>query len=102
LLLRFRADLASDASSPMVGWPDAYRVLELAQRNREGLSDDVPRKVEWRNVHAFEHAREVLADAEGSRWKTFGAVPSPQLPGAPPTRLIGLGLRSPLLVLSQG
>lgn len=102
LLLRFRADLASDVSSPMVGWPDAYRVLELAQRNREGLSDDVPRKVEWRNVHAFEHARDVLADAEGSRWKTFGAVPSPQLAEAPPTRLIGLGLRSPLLSLSQG
>jgi hypothetical protein len=102
LLLRFRQDLVNQVPAPLFGWPDAHRVLELAQRNREGLIDEPPRKVEWRNVHAFEDARSVLANADGSRWKTFGTVPSPQSDKAPLPRLIGLGLCSPLLLLSQG
>ncbi len=100
LLDRFHRELSAPFRPSLFGWPDAYRLFELAQRRLEGIAEPVAEKIEWHNLYAYEDATKVLADPERStRWSTFGGRPvDAATPGAP----MGFAVQSPLLSLSQG
>lgn len=102
VLDRFRDQFGDPDVGQLYTWADVYRVLELAQRYVESLPDPVARKVEWRNLYAYADATSQLDDAGASpRWKTFGGPPLAD-EQHPPAPLLGFGLRSPTLSLSQG
>lgn len=102
VLDRFREQLDDPNVNPLYTWADVYRVLELAQRYVEGMPEPVARKVEWRNLYAYADATTQLDDAGASpRWKTFGGLPVAD-EQRPPAPVLGFGVRSPMLSLSQG
>jgi hypothetical protein len=103
ILDHFRQQLGDSADARRFDWPDAYRVLELAQRYVEGMPEPVARKTEWRNLYAYADARAQRdAAASSPRWKTFGGLPSAADELHPPPPVLGWALRSPMLALSQG
>jgi hypothetical protein len=80
-------------------WASVAAVLEVAQRNREGLEEPVAQTVEWRNLYPAADARQGLA-----RWKTFGRgerALEPKPASAPPASF-GWAMTSPLLALAEG
>jgi hypothetical protein len=86
-------------------WEYVYRVLEVAQRNRENFQTPVPKKSEWRNLYpaADAIANSVKAESDGlSRWKTFGQGEQICEKDPAPEASFGWALASPLLVLSEG
>ncbi len=93
----------ADGASPQE-WEGVYRTAEIAQRNREGLPEPVPRKEEWLNLYPAEEASavgvELGIEGEQTRWKTFGRPQAAAGPEAPP--VIGWAVGSPLLALSEG
>jgi hypothetical protein len=102
------AQTAASVAVSSVQWEQAYDILERAQRKREQLPDPLARKEEWRNLYAYADATAVQAQAaaaradEPARWKTFGAAPPAPSPNAPPPRVLGLAIASPLFALSAG
>ncbi len=104
-----RAYLAAIAhgTQPAPDWPRVYRVLEIAQRNRENFRP-VAEKVEWRNLYPAPDATTVLAHPEQAdagappRWMTFGQGEQvrPKEPVPPPS--FGWAIASPLLALNEG
>lgn len=101
LLEHYRRQLVDPATARWFTWADIERVLELAQRYVEGLPEPVARKIEWRNLYAWDDTA-ALADPSGAaRWKTFGRPPVAS-ESRPPTTTLGWALTSPLLALSQG
>jgi hypothetical protein len=89
-------------------WGRVYRILEIAQRNRENFKDPVAEKVEWRNLYAAADARAVLpqpAQAEPEalpRWKTFGCGEQRCAALPVPAPVFGWAMSSPLLALAEG
>jgi len=102
LLDHFRRQLVEPATAWLFGWVDVDRVLELAQRWVEGLPEPVARRIEWRNLHAYDDATAVHDDPTSPRWRTFGRNPPVTDEAHPPIATIGWALRSPVLALSQG
>jgi hypothetical protein len=102
VLTRFREQLVAPGATRRFDWADVYQVLELALRYVDGMPEPVARKVEWRNLYAYDDARAQLDDAAASpRWKTFGRpLIADEL--HPPAATLGWALRSPMLALSQG
>jgi hypothetical protein len=89
-------------------WDEVYRIVEIAQRNRENFPQPVAQKEEWRNLYPFADATTVGVtlsieqETDTSRWKTFGRVPLTVDTDTPPLPSFGWALCSPLLSLSQG
>ncbi len=98
----FRQQLAAGQVAPWLGWDDVYRMLELVQRYVEHMAEPVARKVAWRNLYAYPDATQRVVAATSPRWRTFGGVPSAADKQHPPALMVGWGLRSPLLSLSEG
>ena len=95
-------------SETAVDWDRVYKVLEIAQRNRENFRDPVPEKVEWRNLYPAADATAVAAqparpDAEAlPRWKTFGRGEQVRAKEPVPPASFGWAMASPLLALAEG
>ena len=59
-------------------WAEVYRIVEIAQRNREGLRPPIAQKVEWLNLYPATDATTqsvslgVAGETDEPRWKTFG------------------------------
>ncbi len=92
----------SDAS-----WAEAYPLLEIAQRNREGRGEPIPCAEEWLSLEAAPDARVVSANrldagTGPTRWHTFGRSVAPDTGGAALEPAIGWACSSPLLALSEG
>jgi hypothetical protein len=88
-------------------WARAARILEVAQRNREGLRAPVPEKVEWRDLYPAADARKASLAAQAAagnlpRWKPFGLGERKRerQPAPPPS--FGWAMASPLLWLQEG
>ena len=68
-------------------WQPIYRIVEVAQRNRQGLAEPVPRKEAWRNLHpavdatALQVSSGVQGEQDLSRWRTFGPYAARRQPG---------------------
>ncbi len=106
-----RRDLDRETLTTAIGnqeWDEVYRLVEIAQRNRENFPEPVARKEEWRNLYSAADATTVgvtLSIEQGTdttRWKTFGRVPLIADKDIPPLPSFGWALCSPLLSLSQG
>ncbi len=87
-----------------VDWDRVIRILEIAQRVREGLPDPVPQIEEWINLHAHPDLTPSSTGADGDtqRWKTFGGAIGRAERENPPAENMGWGIESPLLALSAG
>ncbi len=89
-------------------WDEVYRIVEVAQRNRENFPTPVAQKEEWRNLYPFADATTVGVtlgveqETDTSRWKTFGRAQLTDKSDAPPPPSFGWALCSPLLSLSEG
>jgi hypothetical protein len=89
-------------------WLNVYRIVELAQRMREHLSEPVAQKEAWLNLYAAEDAMTVAvafgveADADNPRWRTFGEGQPSVSRDAPAPRSFGWAISSPLLALHEG
>ena len=73
------ATLQAASSGPpnQQDWPAIYVIVEVAQRNREGMAEPVAQRVDWLNIYPADDATtQVVVGFEGStdlpRWKTFG------------------------------
>ena len=90
-----------------VPWDKVIRIVERAQRQREGLPVPVPFTEEWLNVYPTRDvttARSSMTDdsEELPRWRTFGQQPPPVTSDNIPAPSIGWAITSPLLVLAEG
>jgi hypothetical protein len=88
-----------------IDWEYVYKVLEVAQRNRQALAQPIPEQIEWRNVYAAADATIITAqtdDQARSRWKTFGQGERVCEKDPAPDASFGWAMASPLLVLSEG
>jgi hypothetical protein len=91
-----------------IDWDRVYKVLEVAQRNRENLADPVAEYFEWLNLYPAADARKVLAqstkpdDETLPRWKTFGEGKQVHAKESVPPAALGWAMASPLLALSEG
>lgn len=89
-------------------WDRVYRIVEIAQRTREGFVAPVARREEWRNLYPAEDARAIVAtlgtdsEEDNPRWKTFGQGEHLVDKDSPPPASFGWAISSPLLALSQG
>jgi hypothetical protein len=89
-------------------WDDVYRIVEIAQRNRENFPVPVARQEAWRNLYPVADATTVGVtlsieqETDTSRWKTFGRAQLVVATDMPPPPSFGWALCSPLLSLSQG
>ena len=98
---------ASSGPPNQQDWPAIYAIVEVAQRNREGLAEPLALRNDWLNMYPADDAtKQVVLGFEGStdlpRWKTFGMPPADATPGNPPTSLLGWAISSPLLAMSEG
>lgn len=99
LLVQFDDDLGRDVRVGAVGWSDAYRIIDLAVRRRDGVVDPIAETVTLKNVYAYADATQVLVDPERStRWRPFGRKPPAGTPGAS----LGFAVRSPGLAMRRG
>jgi hypothetical protein len=95
------------ANASLTDWDRVYRILEIAQRNREDFKKPVPWKEDWLSLWPQEDATAVRVqsrlpdDHAMARWKTFGQGQLSAVE-APPSAGFGWALSSPLLVLTQG
>ena len=99
--------VASTGPPNQQDWPSIYAIVEVAQRNREGMPEPLAQRADWLNLYpAADATSEVVLGFEGStdlpRWRTFGMPPSVASPDSPPTSLLGWAISSPLLVMSEG
>jgi hypothetical protein len=89
-------------------WDEVYRLVEIAQRNREHFPEPVAQKEEWRNLYPVADATTVgvMVSSEqetaSSRWKTFGRAPLAVAKDPPPAPSFGWAICSPILSLGQG
>jgi hypothetical protein len=87
-------------------WDRAYRILEIAQRNRENFKKPIPWKEDWIGLWPMKDATAARVqsslqhDQAMGRWKTFGQGGAAA--GEKSSSGFGWALSSPLLVLSQG
>ena len=92
---------------PNPSWEQVFKILEVAQRNRENLPEPIAEKIEWRNLFPALDAPSVLVQSVGSvnetlpRWKTFGR-PAPMQQREVLPILFGWAMASPLLEMSEG
>lgn len=84
-----------------IDWAQVYRIVELAQRNREQLPEPVALIQHWINLHAYDDTTLLQTDQDNPRWKTFGE-PLVAKQDAPPSEIMGWALSSPLLNMSAG
>lgn len=101
LLEHFRRQLVDPSAALRFTWADVDRALELAQRWVDGAPEPVARKIEWRNLHAYDDVTALADDPASPRWKTFGRPPRAD-EAHPPAMTLGWALSSPALALSQG
>lgn len=100
-LQRISADRAAETD-----WDRVYRILEIAQRNRENFKKPVPWKEDWLNLWPSKDAtaarvRSSLHDDHATgRWKTFGQGEAGA--AGKPSSGFGWAVSSSLLVLTQG
>ncbi len=89
-------------------WDRVYKVLEIAQRNREDFRDPVAEKVEWRNLYPAPDAKKVQVQSAQPgaetlpRWKTFGRGEEIRAKEPVPPATFGFAMGSPLLALGEG
>lgn len=103
LLEAFRTQLEDATAARLYDWSDVIRVLELAQRYVEQMPEPVARKIEWRNLYAYNDATaQQEGEGDATRWKTFGSTPINSNKENEPELTFGFCLSSPLLSLSQG
>lgn len=102
LLARFRDGLVT--GRPLFGfrWSDADTLFELAWRDVQKLPVPIARRIEVRNVYAYDDAMQVKDGAAAPGWKTFGRRPVAPDATQPRGATLGCALRSPLLSLSEG
>ena len=98
---------ASSGAPNQQDWPAIYVIVEVAQRNREGMAEPVAQRVDWLNIYPADDATaQVVVGFEGStdlpRWKTFGMATADATPDSPPPSLLGWAINSPLLAMSEG
>ena len=95
-------------SSEAIDWERVYKVLEVAQRNRENMSVPIAEKIEWLNLYPAVDAKQVLVQSEKPddetlpRWKTFGEGQPDETIESVPDAVLGWAMASPLLALSEG
>jgi hypothetical protein len=95
----------SAGSTAEPDWDRVYRILEIAQRNRENFKKPIPWKEDWLNLWPSEDATAVRVrsslrdDRAMGRWKTFGQG---EAAGRKPSSGFGWAVSSSLLVLTQG
>lgn len=94
------------ASANAAEWQSVYRTVEIAQWNREGRVDYVPRKEQWLNIHPAVDATMQATESptqgdEAAQWHTLGAS-DVRAAGDPPAPVLGWACSSPLLALSAG
>jgi hypothetical protein len=88
-------------------WKRVAVVLEMAQRQREGIGQAVAEKVEWRNLYPAPDATAVKAASarasDGAQpWKPFGRRDDARAQDPPPAASYGCALASPLLAMREG
>ena len=89
-------------------WDSVYRIVEIAQRIREGHGEPVAPQEVWLNLFPAANATAVAVtpgiEAEpGQRhWKTFGQGQTSVPKASPPPGVLGWAISSPLLALSEG
>ncbi|MFQ5587900.1 MAG: baseplate J/gp47 family protein [Nitrospiria bacterium] len=89
-------------------WTRVARIVEMAQRFREGFVPPTPYKETWLNLYPAQDATQAKVttateeNGDGPRWKTFGRPVADAAPDAPPDPVFGVGLTSPMLMLSEG
>ncbi len=98
---------ASTGPSNQQDWSSIYGIVEVAQRNREGMAEPVAQRVDWLNIYpAGDATTQLVVGFEGStdlpRWRTFGMPAAAATPDAPPASLLGWAINSPLLAMSEG
>ncbi|HEY4899322.1 MAG TPA: baseplate J/gp47 family protein, partial [Terriglobales bacterium] len=98
---------ASTGPADQQDWSSIYAIVEVAQRNREGMSEPLAQRVDWLNLYPADDAtKQVVVGFEGStdlpRWRTFGMPAADSTPDNPPTSLLGWAINSPLLAMSEG
>ena len=95
-------------SKDAIDWDRVFKVLEVAQRNREKLPIPVAEKIEWLNLYPAVDAKMVEAksvkpdDETLPRWKTFGEGQTVDAKESVPAAVLGWAMASPLLELSEG
>jgi hypothetical protein len=98
------SSVKSDAETD---WDRIYRILEIAQRNRENFRKPIPWKEDWLNLWPTKDATaarvrsRLRPDRAMGPWKTFGQGQVAAV-GNPPPVGFGWALSSSLLVLTQG
>lgn len=92
-----------------IDWDRAATVLEVAQRNREGLAPPVPEQRRWFHLYPAADARQLTvqdlggaADEATPRWRPFGSLAAARRREPAAAEAIGWGLASPLLALAEG
>ncbi len=98
---------AGSGSPNQQDWSSIYVIVEVAQRNREGMTEPLAQRVDWLNIYAAADATtQIVLGFEGStdlpRWRTFGMPATDATPDNPPASLLGWAINSPLLAMSEG
>lgn len=97
---------AAEVPTP-ADWQRAAEMLEVAQRNREGLSIGPPEQRIWHQVYVAMDARQALApgqatDEPAPRWRPFGSLDAAWTASSAPVEALGWAVSSPLLAMAEG
>ena len=89
-------------------WNSVYRIVEIAQRIREGRGEPVAPQEVWLNLYPAAEATALVvthgiaAEQAQLHWKTFGQGQTSVPKASPPPGVLGWAISSPLLALSEG
>lgn len=97
---------ATEAPAP-ADWQRAAEMLEVVQRNREGLEIGPPEQRIWHHTYPAMDARQMLApgqaaDEPAPRWRPFGSLDAAWIASSEPVAALGWAVSSPLLAMAEG